>query len=61
LKCTAETDITVDVGINVEEFNCLMLLLLYSLVDLYFYLCKLYSPLAMEQTPVYPLLHQVLQ
>jgi len=53
LKCVAETD----ADINVEEFNCLM----YSLVDFYFYLCKLYHPFAMEQTRIYPLLHQGLQ
>ena len=57
LKYIAETDNGVDVDINVEEFNCLMLLLLYSLVDLYFNLFKLCNPYATKQTHIYSLLH----
>lgn len=61
LNCIAATDISVDVNINVEEFNCLVLLLLYSLVEIYFYLCNLYNPFAMEQTHIYPALHKELR
>jgi len=56
LKCIAETDVDVDVDINVEELVAWCIVLLTCI-----FLYELYNPFAMEQTHIYPILHQGLQ